>query len=92
MNTFEEIIKNVNFNTLSDIYAVMEWTWAFPYEDRLRIPSPADLINCVFNLKRDVDNYMSRHTIEEEYWVETGGLRVGYNAKSGWFIMFIKKF
>jgi hypothetical protein len=55
---------------IAPFYKLLQWDWCFP--DGIRVPSEKDILKSIKHRINEIK------TVEEEFIVESGGLRVGY--------------
>lgn len=74
---FGEVFNKFDFNKVHKVFVLFDFTWCFPYEEELRVPTMNELQECCLKLINEC-LFQKRRGIDK-YEISTGRFIVGYN-------------
>ena len=87
--SYSDVIENFDFESIHQYMIETNWTWAFPYEIKGRVPSIEEMKETAKDLLVQV---LFTETTLPEYWLQSGGFRAYKDTKTyELWLEFIKK-
>lgn len=77
--SYSDVIENFDFESVHDYMVKTNWTWAFPYDVKGRVPNICEMMETAKDLLIQV---LFTQTDAPEYWLETGGFRAYKDTKT----------
>lgn len=67
-----EVLDSFDVEKIQKYMKKVNWTWAFPYEIKDRVPTESEIFHAAYELLNNVK--WSNHPEIDVYWLSSGGL------------------